>query len=158
MASTSIRVQTHFRECWDLANGLQRCWRYLKGAIEPMNRNAVGLGNSSQSDGRLERERTHYNKLAERVATDALKMPRWNIDRYHNPEESTVFPLEYAFHLMGDIEGKTVLDLGCGDGLNTVILASLGAKVLSVDISDKSLEVTHRRAKENGVAGNVQLV
>ena len=26
------------------------------------------------------------------------------------------FALEYAFHLLGDVNGKTVLDLGCGTG------------------------------------------
>jgi SAM-dependent methyltransferase len=56
---------------------------------------------------------------------------------------------------LGDLENKTVVDLGCGDGLNTVILASLGANVISVDISDKSLDVTFARAKANGVADKV---
>src|SRR5690349_21347271 len=94
---------------------------------------------------RQQRERQHYNRQAESLDLGTLQMPRWNIERYKNPPESTVFPLEYAFHLLGDVSGKTVVDLGCGDGLNTVILASLGARVLAVDISDKSLEVTYRR-------------
>jgi len=105
--------------------------------------------------GRVERERVHFNRLAESNASRGLLMPRYNIDRYDNPAESTPFPLEYAFHLLGDLHGKTVVDVGCGEGVDTVILASLGAKVLSVDISDKSLELTRARARANGVEANV---
>jgi SAM-dependent methyltransferase len=63
--------------------------------------------------------------------------------------------LEYAFSLLGDLRNRTVVELGCGDGLNTVILASLGAKVIAVDISDKSLETAVQRAAANGVGRNV---
>jgi 2-polyprenyl-3-methyl-5-hydroxy-6-metoxy-1,4-benzoquinol methylase len=108
--------------------------------------------------GRQERERLHYNQLAAKVNDDILLMPKWNIERYRNPPADTTFPLEYAFHLLGDVRNKTVVDLGCGDGLNTVILASLGAKVISVDISDKSLDVTYKRARANHVESNVRLV
>jgi SAM-dependent methyltransferase len=73
-------------------------------------------------------------------------------------EHSLGTPLEYAFQLLGDIRGKTVVDLGCGDGLNTVILASLGARVLSVDISDQRLELTGKRAIANGLGDNVILL
>jgi 2-polyprenyl-3-methyl-5-hydroxy-6-metoxy-1,4-benzoquinol methylase len=106
-------------------------------------------------DGRLARERAHYNKLAGRWDDSSLVMPKWNIERYRRPSAATPFPLEFAFHLLGDIQDKTVLDLGCGDGLNTTILASLGANVVSVDISDKSLDVTYDRADANGVADRI---
>ncbi len=89
---------------------------------------------------------------------DSLVMPKENIERYKRPRENTIFPLEYAFYLLGDVAGKTVVDLGCGDGLNTVILASLGARVLSVDISRGSLELAARRATANKVDDRVTLL
>jgi SAM-dependent methyltransferase len=107
---------------------------------------------------RLQRERVHFNKIAERHRAADLLMPASNIQRYDRPSEETPFPLEYAFALLGDLQSKVVVDLGCGEGLNTVILASLGAQVVSVDISDKSLELTGARAAANGVAKNVTLV
>jgi len=109
-------------------------------------------------DGRQAREREHYNRLAQLAIDSSLVMPKWNIERYRRPPATTPFPLEFAFHLLGDVRGSTIMDLGCGEGLNTVILASLGAKVISVDISDRSLELTYDRAVANGVADNIKLI
>jgi len=110
------------------------------------------------SPDRLERERAHFNKIVERDVSTDLLMPPSNVRRYDRPPEDTPFPMEYAFCLLGDVRGKVVVDLGCGEGLNTVVLASLGAQVISVDISDRSLELTGARAAANGVARNVTLV
>jgi 2-polyprenyl-3-methyl-5-hydroxy-6-metoxy-1,4-benzoquinol methylase len=109
-------------------------------------------------EGRLERERLHYNKVVEQNTAASLKMSQWNIDRYRNPPANTEFSLEYAYHLLGPVTNKTIVDLGCGDGLNTTILASLGAHVIAVDISDMSLELAYRRAEANGVAERVRLI
>ncbi len=42
---------------------------------------------------------------------------------------------------IGDLNGKTVLDAGCGEGYNTRILSERGAHVTGVDISEKMLEL-----------------
>jgi len=42
-----------------------------------------------------------------------------------------------TFRLIGNVRGKTVLDLACGEGYNTRILARKGAKVTGVDHSQK---------------------
>src|SRR5205085_1508612 len=75
-----------------------------------------------------------------------------------NPPADTIFPLEYAFHLLGDVRGKTIVDLGCGEGLNTILLARLGANVVSIDCSEKNLAATNRRAYANSVRGNITLL
>jgi SAM-dependent methyltransferase len=115
---------------------------------------------SADTLARLERERRHFNEMAVRHRADArnLVMPASNVRRYDRPSEQTPFPLEYAFALLGDVRNKTIVDLGCGEGLNTVILASLGANVISVDISDESLALTAARAAANGVSDNVKLM
>ncbi len=81
-----------------------------------------------------------------------------DIRRYEQPEETTAFPLEYAFHLMNDVCGRTIIDLGCGSGLNTVILARLGARVVAIDSADFNLTRTERRAHANGVGSRVTLI
>lgn len=77
---------------------------------------------------------------------------------FEQPEEDTAYPLEYAFHLLDGVQGRTVIDLGCGSGLNTVILANLGAQVISIDRSRANLEMTERRARMHGVADRVSVV
>lgn len=78
-----------------------------------------------------------------------------SIRTYEEPRANTRSPLEYAFYLLGEVARKTVVDLGCGDGVKTVILASLGAKVIAVDASNQNLEVTAERARANGIERNV---
>jgi|SRR5687768_8704948 len=68
-----------------------------------------------------------------------LLMSEKTVARYFAPSETTASPLEYAYHLLGDVAGKTVLEFGCGDGLNTIMLAKRGAKVIAFDISADSL-------------------
>ena len=47
---------------------------------------------------------------------------------------------------MGDVRGKAVCVLGCGDGLAAFALAALGASVTATDISERQLEVAAARA------------
>jgi ubiquinone/menaquinone biosynthesis C-methylase UbiE len=77
-----------------------------------------------------------------------LRMGEKVVNRYLAPPQNTVYPLEYAFHLLGDISGKTVLEYGCGDGPNMVVLSRRGAKVIGLDISSEMLA----RAKQRLIA------
>ena len=62
---------------------------------------------------------------------------------------------EYACSLLGGLKGKKLLDYGAGDGWNAVCFAKAGAKVWAIDISQKSIELTRKKAAANGVAGSV---
>lgn len=55
-------------------------------------------------------------------------------------------PGERTLNVLGDVRGKTILDLGCGSGHNAVVLAAQGARVLGIDISASQLELAARRA------------
>jgi 2-polyprenyl-3-methyl-5-hydroxy-6-metoxy-1,4-benzoquinol methylase len=39
--------------------------------------------------------------------------------------------------MMGDVKGKTVLDLGCGEGYYSRVFAELGAQVTGIDFSEE---------------------
>ncbi len=78
----------------------------------------------------------------------SLRMGEEVVNRYLAPPRDTVYPLEYAFHLLGDISGKTVLEYGCGDGPNMVVLSRRGAKLIGLDISSEMLA----RAKQRMIA------
>lgn len=77
------------------------------------------------------------------------------VNRYLGPPQNTVYPLEYAFHLLGDIRGKTVLEDGCGDGSNMVVLSRSGAKVIGLDISSEMLALAKQRMVANQCDGTM---
>jgi SAM-dependent methyltransferase len=70
------------------------------------------------------------------------------IQRYLNPPSNTPYPLEYAFHLLGNVAGKTVVDLGCGSGENLVPLCYRGARVIGIDISPDLIDLARARLAE----------
>lgn len=78
--------------------------------------------------------------------------------RYLNPPAGTPFPLEYAYHQLGDVRGRTVLDFGCGSGANSVLLAGRGARVVGIDISESLLRIAARRLEVNGMPGVVTFI
>ena len=53
-----------------------------------------------------------------------------------------------TFKLIGSIEGLTVLDLCCGEGHNTRILAKKGAKVTGIDFSPRQIELAKQEEKK----------
>jgi 2-polyprenyl-3-methyl-5-hydroxy-6-metoxy-1,4-benzoquinol methylase len=80
------------------------------------------------------------------------------IARYSNPPEDTAFQLEYSYHLLGDVQGKTVLDYGCGAGENSLLLASRGARVTGIDISPELVEIARRRLETNHLSGEFRAI
>jgi SAM-dependent methyltransferase len=84
--------------------------------------------------------------------------PLSSISRFQHPSADSPFPLEYAFHLLGDIQGKTILDIGCRDGSNALLLATLGATVIALDTSVERLEMTRESIRLNRLAGSVIFV
>jgi len=71
--------------------------------------------------------------------------------RYINAPANTAFPLEYAFHLLGDVQHKHVLDLGCGTGEEIPALALCGAHVTGIDISPDLIALAQERIHREGV-------
>jgi len=55
----------------------------------------------------------------------------------------------------GAIEGKTLLDMACGDGWTTLYFARSGAQVSCCDISPKCIELVRRYAETNDLASRI---
>ena len=82
----------------------------------------------------------------------SLRIAARQITRYDRPSADTPYPLEYSYHLLGDVRGLRVLDYGCGSGANSVLLANRGAHVSGIDISPDLVTLARRRMTINGRA------
>lgn len=90
---------------------------------------------------------------ARHTSDTRLRMSDGNLRRYLAPPAATPYPLEYAFHAIGDVNGRLVLDYGCGNGENTLPLVARGARVIAVDVSEDLLRLARRRLALHGLAG-----
>ncbi len=93
---------------------------------------------------------------AESADVSSLLASEDNVAKYANPPADTLFHLEYAFHLLGDVTGQEVLEYGSGWGENTIILARRGAQVHALDISPELIAINRRRMQVNGVTSGVR--
>ena len=96
-------------------------------------------------------EATHLNAIDLRASEKQLA-------RYLDPPADAYNPLEYSYHLLGDVRGKTILEYGCGSGANTLALARRGAYVIAIDISWDLIRVARQRLLVNGITSGVDLL
>jgi len=81
-----------------------------------------------------------YDKIAKKYVDANKRLGKTYI---HNPS---------LIKAMGNVVGKNVLDLGCGDGYFTREIKSFGAqKVVGVDISSEMIRLAKQKEKENPV-------
>ncbi len=103
----------------------------------------------------LERDQVEVERSAAEAAKTVLAPVE--IERYLNPPSDTRYGLEYAFHLLGDVQGRTVLDFGCGSGENLVPLVRRGANVIGMDISPELIALARQRLSNYGLEANLQV-
>lgn len=96
------------------------------------------------------------NELEDAPYTDAeralLANERLYYGRYLNPRlrnyfEQTVIPQvsHGVSFLMTDARTPRILDLGCGLGMQSIILASMGARVVGLDVRKEAVELCMKR-------------
>src|SRR5271165_6922705 len=77
---------------------------------------------------------------------------------YFDEVEARKYFVEYHIPGFAQFErwrGKKVLEIGCGIGTDTINFARAGAKVTTVDLSDKSMELARKRAAVFGVEDRI---
>lgn len=75
---------------------------------------------------------------------------------WHDELDGDVFwgpsmPSERKLRILGDVQGKDVLEIGCGGGQAGVHLATLGARVTALDLAPRQLEHAAQLARSRGV-------
>lgn len=109
-----------------------------------------GLGIS-----RSERDQEEIKRSAIEAARITLEPV--SVGRYLNPNSEAAYPLEFAYHLLGEVKGKLVLDLGCGTGENLIVLANRGADVVGIDISPALIRLAQRRLDNAGETASLKV-
>ncbi len=97
---------------------------------------------------RLASERRFHDEQASARAR-ALRPPDYRFaDESYLTHESWIAP---AFDALGDVRNRHVLDLGCGHGMASVVLARRGAMVTGCDLSLGYVREARMRADANRV-------
>jgi 2-polyprenyl-3-methyl-5-hydroxy-6-metoxy-1,4-benzoquinol methylase len=69
----------------------------------------------------------------------------------NNPNDPGYFIMPYTLKQLGDVLGKRILDIGCGEGRYSRELAKRGADVTAVDCAEFSINCAKKKAQEKGL-------
>jgi SAM-dependent methyltransferase len=100
---------------------------------------------------RLRDEQVFHDRQAHRRAGTFAERPeklRFEDEAFLN-HETWIRP---AFAQLGELQGRTALDYGCGHAMAAVVLARRGARVTAFDLSPGYLDEGRSRARANDVA------
>jgi 2-polyprenyl-6-hydroxyphenyl methylase / 3-demethylubiquinone-9 3-methyltransferase len=99
----------------------------------------------------------HNVDAAEIAKFEALAQRWWDPQGEFKPLHD-LNPLRLEFvATRAPIEGKEVLDVGCGGGILSEAMARRGARVLGIDLAQAALEVAELHALDTGVSIRYQL-
>jgi 2-polyprenyl-3-methyl-5-hydroxy-6-metoxy-1,4-benzoquinol methylase len=73
--------------------------------------------------------------------------PEWILHAQTNDYRNH-FIMPFTLRQLGDVTGKIILDIGCGEGGYARELAKMGAQVTAVDCSERSLDFAVQKAAE----------
>jgi SAM-dependent methyltransferase len=89
------------------------------------------------------------NRLSWNKATNAHNSHKSDQAAFFRAGGMTLFPEE--IELLGDVQGESIVHLQCNAGQDTLSLATLGAVVTGVDISDVAVDFARRLSNESGI-------
>ena len=82
------------------------------------------------------------------IANDYRSSIRISLDDVHY---GPISPGEKELKLLGEVEGKDILEIGCGGGQNAIALAKWGANSVGLDISEEQIKLAKTLASEQSV-------
>ncbi len=106
---------------------------------------------SFKAESQLKREKNFHDQWAATINIDEI-----DVDIIF--EGATAPENRFILSCLGDISGKTLLDLGCGPGESSVYFARKGARCTAGDYSPEMLQTAKRLAKRYGVHVETKIV
>lgn len=103
------------------------------------------------------RNRQHYNSLLRSTSIDRIveKVERADAFLDDATRTGTSWVALYSGGFRERLRGAKVLELGSGDGLNSCIMAAMGADVVSVDISEVAVDMLNTSARRLGLGSRI---
>ena len=102
------------------------------------------------------------------INADPAELAKFGALAHHwwDPESEMFGPLHrinplrqgWIERVTGGLEGRRVLDVGCGGGILSESMAAAGATVLGIDVGEKALGVARLHKLESGAAVDYRLV
>lgn len=96
---------------------------------------------------RIQREKIFHN---ERFENNTRK----HLDKYYSISKNS--RALYLNFIESDIEGKTILEYGCGEGSFSFEIAQLGANVFGIDISEIAITKSMVKAEDKGLSDRMK--
>jgi ubiquinone/menaquinone biosynthesis C-methylase UbiE len=66
-------------------------------------------------------------------------------------------PFVHAFAQFTRWRGRRVLEIGCGAGTDCLQFARAGAETYAIDLTERAVEITHKRLDINGLSANISM-
>ncbi len=83
---------------------------------------------------------------------DSLSEPSAKLEQYPTPA-AMVADILFIAKGIGDIDDRTILDLGCGNGVFAIGAGLLGAEsIVGIDIDARAIEISRKNALDKGLA------
>ncbi|NND95734.1 MAG: methyltransferase domain-containing protein [Pirellulaceae bacterium] len=113
---------------------------------------AASTNSMDQIDHEIDRQTEYYDDHYSHVNVDAVVAKIRNLDEYFGDAllTDTSWHGLYQLGFADQLQGKRVLELGCGDGLNALIMTAKGAQVFAIDIANESKRIIDQAAAELG--------
>src|SRR4051794_31834114 len=106
------------------------------------------MSTAKKAEQILADEQSYFDDDASDLDDGALVISPDQMARYRNarPHPANI-PKEAMFSLLQPLQGKRVLEYGCGTGADSCHLADCGADVTAFDLSPVSIAKARRRAE-----------
>ena len=79
------------------------------------------------------------------------EMAAWNKLYRSEPDEVTGYPNRFLAEVVQGVRSGAAIDIGMGQGRNSLFLARLGWKVTGIDLSDAGIEISRKAASKQGL-------